>query len=59
MTTEKAKELIDRAKLFIGQELEIKTLDKAFGQFITTNYRFIDMAAFTWTVKNENPTVDL
>ncbi len=59
MTTEKAKELIDRAKLFIGQELEIKTLDKAFGQFITTNYRFIDMAAFTWTVQNENPTVDL
>jgi hypothetical protein len=59
MTTEKAKELIDRAKLFIGQELEIKTSDKASGQFITTNYRFIDTAAFTWAVQNENPTVDL
>lgn len=59
MTSEKAKDLLDRAKQFIGQDVEVKSLDKTSGQFVTTTHKFIDTAAFTWTVQNEKPTVDL
>jgi hypothetical protein len=59
MTQEKANELLKNSQQFIGQEIQVKTLDKASDKFILTTYKFTDTASLVWTVQNEKPTVDL